>query len=174
MNIKETKALIVDEIRGHIEDSASTILVDYKGITVAEATKLRDEFRKENVLYKVYKNTMIKRAFDQLDADVDGVHFTGSTAIAFGLKDAVSPAKVLSKAMKDYNKMSFKVGYLDGKVIDKDSIVALSELPSKEELIAKMLGSLNAPITGLVGVLTGPIRKLGYALNAVIEQKEAN
>ena len=95
------------------------------------------------------------------------------TAIAFSEDDPVAPAKILTEAIRKYRKIEFKTGVVDGKVIDVDGIKALADLPSREELLAKLLGSMNAPIANLVGVLTGPVRALTYALNAIKEQKEA-
>ena len=98
-------------------------------------------------------------------------HIKGPTAIAFGLEDPVAPAKILSSNIDKLKKMEFKAGILEGEIIDKDAIEALAKLPSQEELIGKMLGSLNAPIYGFANVLSGTIRSLLYALNAIGEQK---
>ena len=123
--------------------------------------------------YKVYKNTLTELAAKDLGLDELIPYLKGPTAIAFGIKDPVAPAKILTEHMKKLKKMEFKVGVVDGKVIDVDGVKALADLPSREELIAKMLGSMNAPISGLVHVLGGTIRSLLYALNAVKETKEA-
>jgi large subunit ribosomal protein L10 len=173
MPVREEKVQIVSEIKERLSNSSSAILVDYKGLTVEEVNQLRKKFREAGVIYKVYKNTLIEIAARELGLEGLIPHLEGPTAIAFGVKDPVAPAKILLDTMKELNKMEFKVGVVDGKIIDVDGIKALAKLPSREELIAKMLGSLNAPIANLVGVLSGPIRALVYALNAIKAQKEA-
>lgn len=172
MNAKEQKAAVVEEIRGKFENSSSAILVDYIGLSVEEATKLRSEFRAAGVDYKVYKNTLTERAIEGMGFDDLKPFLKGPTAIAFGTEDPVAPAKILAKAIKDMKKMEMKAGVVDSKVIDAAGAEALAKLPSKEELIAKMLGSMNAPISNFVGVLNGTMRALVYALNAVAEQKQ--
>lgn len=172
MSAREKKAQIVEELKDRFSNSSSAILVDYRGLTVEEATELRKKFREAEVEYRVYKNTLTEIAAKELGYDELIPYLKGPTAIAFGIKDPVAPAKILSQAIKEFKKMEFKVGLVDGKVIDVDGIKALAELPSREELIAKMLGSMNAPIANLVGVLSGTIRALVYALNAIKEQKE--
>lgn len=173
MSAREKKAQIVEELKDRFSNSSSAILVDYRGLTVEEATKLRKKFRESDAVYKVYKNTLTEIAVKELGYEELIPYLEGPTAIAFGVKDPVAPAKVLTEAIKDFKKMELKVGLVDGKIIDVNGIKALAELPSREELIAKMLGSMNAPISNLVGVLSGTIRSLVYALNAIKEQKEA-
>ena len=173
MTVKEKKAQIVQELKDKFTNSSSAILVDYKGLNVQEVTELRNSFRQANVEYKVYKNTLTEIAAKEIGLEDIIPHLEGPTAIAFGIDDPVAPAKILTDAIKKYKKMEFKVGVVDGKVIDVDGIKELAELPSREELIAKLLGSMNAPITNLVGVLSGTMRALVYALNAIKEQKEA-
>jgi large subunit ribosomal protein L10 len=173
MPVKEQKAQIVQELKDKFSNSSSAILVDYRGLTVEEVTELRKKFREAGVDYKVYKNTLTEIAAKEVGCEGIIPFLEGPTAIAFGVNDPVAPAKILSEAIKEYKKMEFKVGIVGGKVIDVNGIKALAELPSREELIAKMLGSMNAPIANLVGVLSGTIRSLLYALNAVKQQKEA-
>ncbi|HHU48324.1 MAG TPA: 50S ribosomal protein L10 [Clostridiales bacterium] len=173
MSAREKKEQIVAEIKQKLADSSSAILIDYRGLTVEEVTQLRSEFRKNDVDYKVYKNTLTELAAKELGMDDLTPFLKGPTAIAFGVKDPVAPAKILTEGMKKLKKMQFKVGVVDGRIIDVNGIKALAELPSREELIAKMLGSMNAPISGLVNVLGGTMRSLLYALNAVKESKEA-
>lgn len=173
MTVKEKKAQIVQELKDKFTNSSSAILVDYKGLNVQEVTELRNNFRQANVEYKVYKNTLTEIAAKEIGLEEIIPYLEGPTAIAFGIDDPVAPAKILTDAIKKYKKMEFKVGVVDGKVIDVDGIKELAELPSREELIAKMLGSMNAPIANLVGVLSGTMRALVYALNAIKEQKEA-
>ncbi|NLI60274.1 MAG: 50S ribosomal protein L10 [Clostridiales bacterium] len=173
MSVREQKAQIVEELKDRFSKASSAILVDYKGLNVQEATELRNNFRQANVDYKVYKNTLTEIAAKEIGIEEIIPFLEGPTAIAFSDDDPVSPAKILTEAIKKYKKMEFKVGVVDGKVIDVDEIKDLAELPSREELIAKMLGSMNAPITNLVGVLSGPARALVYALNTIKDEKEA-
>jgi large subunit ribosomal protein L10 len=173
VDAREKKAQIVDELKEHFSSASSAVLVDYRGITVAEATAMREECRKAGVIYKIYKNTLTERAVKELGYDDLIPYLKGPTAIAFGLNDPVAPAKLLSDTIKKLKKMEFKVGVVEGKVVDVNGINALANLPSREEMLAKMLGSMNAPITGLAMVLSGTIRSLLYALKAVEEKKSA-
>ncbi len=173
MSAREEKVQIVAEIKEKLSNSSSAILVDYRGLNVEEVTQLRKEFRENGVDYKVYKNTLTELAAKELELDELIPFLKGPTAIAFGVEDPVAPAKILADSIKKLKKMEFKVGVVEGSVIDVDGIKALADLPSREELIAKMLGSMNAPITGMVSVLGGTLRSLLYTLNAVKEQKEA-
>lgn len=173
MSIKEQKVQIVEELKNKFQSSSSAVLVDYKGLNVQEVTELRGKFREANVDYKVYKNTLTEIAVKDIGMEELIPFLQGPTAIAFSEDDPVAPAKILTDAIRKYKKIEFKVGVVDGKVIDVDGVKALAELPSKEELIAKMLGGMNAPITNLVGVLSGTTRALVYALDAIREQKDA-
>lgn len=173
MSVRDEKAQIVEEIRKKLADSSSAVFVDYRGLTVEEVTQLRKQFREGGVDYKVYKNTLTELAAKELGLDELIPFLKGPTAIAFGVKDPVAPAKILSASMKKLKKMELKVGIVEGKVIDVAGITALAELPSREELIAKMLGSMNAPIANFVGVLGGPMRAFVYTLHAIKEKKEA-
>ncbi len=168
----KAKQAIVEEIQGKLSESASVIFYDYRGLTVAEVTDLRNKMRAAGVEYRVVKNSVISRAADKLGIEgLDGI-LAGPTAVAFGTTDAVAPAKILTQFIKATKKTAIKGGVLEGKVIDEAGVKYLSELPSKEELLAKMLGSLNAPITGLVMVLSGVMRQFVCALNAIKEKKE--
>lgn len=171
MSAKEEKVQLVQEIKEKLSSSSCVVLIDYKGITVEEANQLRKECREAGIDYKVYKNTLITIAAKELGLDGLEPYLKGPTAIAFGLEDPVAPAKILSSNIDKLKKMEFKAGILEGEIIDKDAIEALAKLPSQEELIGKMLGSLNAPIYGFANVLSGTIRSLLYALNAIGEQK---
>ena len=136
-------------------------------------TDLRNKFREAGVEYRVLKNTMIRRAVDALGMEgLDSV-LEGPTAVAFGMEDAVAPAKIISEFIKKTNKTEIKAGVLEGKVVDVAAVNALASLPSREVLVAKVLGSMNAPITGFVTALSGNIRNLLYVLNAIGEKKSA-
>ena len=169
----KAKEAAVSEIQEKMQQAQSVVFVDYRGLTVEEVTNLRCKMRDAGVEYKVIKNTMIQRAADK--EGIEGLNsiLEGTTAVAFGMKDPVSPAKILVDFAKDTKKTEIKGGVLDGKTIDVDGVKYLASLPSKEELLAKMMGSLNAPVTGLVMALSGVMRNLVCALNAIKEQKEA-
>lgn len=173
MSIREEKVKVVEELKTKFNDSSSVVLVDYKGLNVQEATELRETFREAGVDYKVYKNTLAEIAVKELGYDDLIEYLVGPTAIAFSEDDPVAPAKILTEAIRKYRKMALKGGIVDGKIIDIEGVRELAELPSREELIAKMLGSMNAPISNFVGVLNGTMRALVYALNGIKEQKEA-
>ena len=170
----QAKTAVVDEIKENLSNAQSVVIIDYRGLTVEEVTQLRNNMRAQGAVYKVLKNTMIKRAADELGIEGLDAMLEGPTAVAFGIEDAVAPAKVIvdfAKANKD--RITIKGGLLDNKVIGLNQIKYLAELPSKEVLIAKLLGTLNAPITNFVGVLAGVPRAFVCALNAIKEQKDA-
>lgn len=170
---REIKAQTVSEIKQLLKDSSSVVLVDYKGINVEEATRMRRQLSEAGIKYKVYKNTLVEIAAKEVGIVGLSAHLSGPTAMAFGLSDPVAPAKQISESIKKLNKMQIKAGLLEGKVIDAQSVKVLAELPSKQELVAKLLGSLNAPVVNLVGVLGGPVRAFVYALNSIKESKES-
>lgn len=167
------KEQAVADVADMMKRSQSMIIVDYRGLTVDEVTRLRTEFRNAGVEYRVIKNNMLKRAADSLDLEGVDALFAGPTAVAFGYEDPVAPAKIIHKFRKDTNKTQIKGGVLDGKAIDEAAVENLSKLPSKEELLAKMLGSLNAPITKFALALAAVPKGLAVALNAVVEQKQS-
>lgn len=169
----EVKKQIVLDIKEKMERAQGMVFYDYRGLTVSEVTELRNKFREVGVEYKVLKNSMIKRAADMLEIEGLDEHLAGPTAVAFGFEDPVAPAKVLVEYTKKLKKTEIKTGVLDNKVIGLDEINNLAELPSREQLLGMLAGTLNAPITGFARSLSGIISKLGYALNAVKEQKEA-
>jgi large subunit ribosomal protein L10 len=170
----QDKVQKVAEIAERLKTAKAMVLVDYKGISVEEINALRGKFREAGVEYVVLKNTLVRRAMD--DAGITELDhlLVGPSAFAFGIKDEVGPAKVISEFIEQSksDKMTIKAGIVSGKVIDAAGVAALSKLPPKEVLIAKMMGSLNAPVTNFVGVLSATLRSLVYAVDAVRKQKE--
>ncbi len=167
----EAKKLVVEDIKSKIQTAKSVVFVKFVGLTVAEDTELRREFRNNNVEYKVLKNTLIKRAFNDLGITSFDDDLNGPTSVAFGA-DETAAAKVIVEAAKKYeNKVAVKCAYVENEKVDEAGVKALAAMPSKEELIAKMLGSLQAPIANFVGVLSAMPRSLVIALNAVAEKK---
>jgi large subunit ribosomal protein L10 len=144
---KQAKQVVIDEIKEKFENSKSVVAVDYLGLTVEEADALRANLRKEGVVYTVYKNTLIKRAISGTDYESFGDALKGSTALAFSGDDVTAGARVLAKAMKDIKKMSFKGGVVEGVVYDKAMTEEFATIPTKEELIARLMGSIQSPLT---------------------------
>lgn len=167
----DEKVVKVGEIAEMFKSAYSVVLINYRGLTVEEVTGLRKQFRDAGVNYVVLKNTLIKRATDSLGIEGLDPFLTGPTAVAFGAQDPVAPAKVIVEFIKKAKKAEVKCGLMDGKLIDTAAVTALAELPPKEVLIARMMGSLNSPITGFVGVLSATLRSLVYAVDAVRKQK---
>ena len=172
--VLEEKKAVVSGLAETMKTAQSGVLVDYRGINVADDTKLRQKLRSSNVDYKVVKNTLMTLAAREIGFEaLEGV-LNGTTAMAVSRDDMVAPAKILSEyAQKSNGKFTIKAGFVEGRVISSAEVTALAELPPKEQLIARLLGGLNAPISGLVNVLNGNIRGLVVALNAIAEKKSA-
>jgi large subunit ribosomal protein L10 len=170
----EDKILKVSQITERLNNSKSMVMVDYKGISVEEITKLRVKFREAGVDYVVLKNSLVHRALNQAGITELNDLLVGPSAFAFGMKDEVSPAKIITDFISESksDKMTIKGGIVEGKVVDTETILTLSKLPPRDVLIAKMMGSLNAPVTNFVGVLSATLRSLVYAIDAVRKAKE--
>ena len=149
------KQAIVAELTDKIKGAASGVLVDYKGITVAEDTALRAECRKNELDYAVVKNTLVRRAIDNVGMNEMDEVLNGTTSMALSNGDPIAPMRVINKFSKQFNgaKFTIKAGFMDGKVLSLDEIMALAELPSKEALQAQVLGTMLAPISSLAMVL---------------------
>ncbi len=145
--IVDAKAAVVAEISEQIKDADSIVVVDYRGLTVAQDTELRKMLRSEGVAYKVYKNTFITSAIKGTDFEGIGSFLEGPTAIAVSKTDATAPARVLAKFAKTADKLEIKGGIVEGTVYDAKGIGVISAIPSRDELISKLLGSLQSPIT---------------------------
>jgi len=167
------KEQIVAYVAEKLEGSKAAVVTHYRGLNVAEATELRNKLREAGVEYKVVKNTLARIAASQTGLSDLNQYLTGPTAIAFSANDPVAPAKVLSEYAKKHDNLKIIAGIVEGKVIDANGVKALAALPPKEVLVAKLLGSMQSPISGLVNVLQGNIRNLVYVLNAVREKKGA-
>mgnify|MGYP001003222388 FL=1 len=171
-DIRPEKAGKVAELKDLLTSSKGVVLVDYCGLTVAEDTKLRSKMREAGVKYMVAKNTFIRIAAQEAGIEGLDAYLEHNTAVAFSAEDPVAPAKILNDFSKDHKALEIKAGILDGKVIGLDEVKAVAELPSREELLAKLVGSMQAPISGLVNVLQGTIRNFVYTLEAVRQKKE--
>lgn len=145
----EAKKSAVEEIKNLISNSKSIVLVDYKGITVEQDTTFRKNLRENNVTYKVIKNTLFKKACEQLGVTGLDEALNGTTAFAFGVEDETLAPRLVKNAMKEYSTLSIKAGYYNGNAIDEKEVIALASIPSKEQLVAQLLYVLNAPVSGL-------------------------
>ena len=157
-NAIEMKKAVVAEIKEKLVAAKSVILIDYRGLTVAEVTELRNQCRKAGVEYAVLKNTMVNLAAKE--AGIEGLEgfLKGPTAVAFGMEDAVAPAKVLTEFIKKTKKTEVKCGLLDGQILDAAGVEALAAIPSREVLIAKIMGSMMSAVSKFVYVVEA-IRK---------------
>lgn len=149
----EIKKPIVEEISANIEGAQSVVLVDHRGLTVAQDTELRKQLREAGVVYKVYKNTMLNFAFKGTEFEGLAPYLEGPSAIAISKDDATAPARILCKFAKTANQLEVKAGVVEGTVYDSKGIEAISAVPSREELLGKLLGSIQSPITNLARVL---------------------
>ncbi|MCO4345714.1 50S ribosomal protein L10 [Staphylococcus agnetis] len=161
--IIEAKKQHVDEISEQLKSSVSTVFVDYRGLTVAEVTELRKQLREAGVQYKVYKNTMLRRAAEK--AGIEGLdeYLAGPTAVAFTTEDVVAPAKVIAGFAKEHEALEIKTGVMEGSVISAEQVKTVGSLPSHEGLVSMLLSVLQAPM-----------RNFAYAVKAVGESKEEN
>lgn len=150
---QEAKKVVVEEIKNNIQNAKSIVLIDYRGITVAEDTALRKEFRQNNVVYRVYKNRLFKKACEELGITGFDPYLEGTTAFAFGMDEETVAPRIAKKQIKAINKMEIKAGYCDGEVIDAVAVDKLASIPSKEQLIANLLAMLNAPVSALARAL---------------------
>ena len=149
----ELKQPIVQAIVDDITDAQSIVLVDYRGLTVAQDTELRKQLREAGIVYKVCKNTMMKRAFEGTDFAQLDEYLEGPSAIAISKDDATAPARIICKFAKTAQALEVKAGVVEGTVYDANGVAELSKVPSREELLSKLLGSLQSPITNLARVL---------------------
>ncbi len=149
----ELKQPIVNEIAETVKDAESVILVQYSGVTVETDTQLRKEMREAGITYKVYKNTMMNFAFKDTDCEPLTQHLQGPNAIAVSKDDATAPARIISKYEKAAPNMKMIAGIVEGQYYDEKSVAALAAIPSREELLGRLLGSMQSPIANLARVL---------------------
>ncbi len=149
----ELKQPIVEAIKEHLDGAKGVVLVDYRGLTVEQDTELRSALRKENVIYKVYKNTMIKRAVEGTEFEPLTVDLEGPTAIAISKEDATAPGRVLAKAAKTAKALEIKSGVVEGTYYDAKGMQVVATIPAREELLSKLLGSLQSPMANFARVI---------------------
>ena len=157
----ELKQPIVDEISAAIKDAASVVIVKYSGITVAQDTVLRKQLREAGVTYKVYKNTLMRRAFQGTEFEGLVGDLKGTNAIAVSKDDATAPARIINNFAKGCPALELKAGVVEGIVYDADGMKAIASIPSREELLSKFLGSIKSPITNFARVLNQIAEKGG-------------
>lgn len=161
--ILELKGRVVSEVTEKLQKSSSAVVVDYRGLTVDEVTELRKKLREAGVEYKVYKNTLVRRAAQELGiSELNDELLVGPNAIAFGYEDPIAPARIISEFIKTHPKLELKMGVVEGEFYNKEKVEELSQIPSREMLIAKLLGSLKAPVSNFA-----------YMLDALIKKREA-
>lgn len=150
----ELKQPVVEEISASIKDAQSVVLVDYRGLTVEQDTNLRKQLREAGITYKVYKNTMMNFAFKGTDCESLSQHLEGPNAIAISKTDATAPARILAKFAKDAKALEIKAGIVEGTYYDAAGMEAISKIPSREELLGKLLGSIQSPIANFARVIS--------------------
>ena len=168
----ELKQPIVQEISENIKDAQSVVVVDYRGLTVAEDTQLRKALREAGVSYKVYKNTLVNRAIAGTEFESLKESLEGPSAFAISKDDATAPARILAKFAKTAPALEIKAGVVEGTFYDANGMKAIANVPSREELLSKLLGSLQSPITNLARVLN-QIAEKGGAADAAVEAAPA-
>ena len=170
----ELKKPIVDEISENVKDAQSVVIVDYRGLTVEQDTQLRRQLREAGITYKVYKNTMMNFAFKGTDFEALTPHLEGPSAIAISKDDATAPARVLAKFAKTTPVLELKGGVVEGVYYDAKGIIGISSIPSREELLSKLLGSIQSPIANFARVMNQLAEKGGAgACEAPAEEAKA-
>lgn len=169
----ENKKKIVEDLKKKFTTTKVVIVTDYKGLNVAQMTELRRNLSEAKVEFQVVKNTLLTRASKDTDAELLADVFKGPSGIALSFDDPVAPAKILTQFAKDNKKLEIKAGVMNGKMMNLDAITALSKLPSREELLAQVLSTMNAVPTGFVRALADVPRRMVNVLNAIKDQKEA-
>lgn len=171
---KNEKAEVISEILGLLNNTASVFLIDYKGIKVEDISKLRREFLKEGVQYKVFKNTYFKRALDESGKFPQlAEHLKGMTGFVFSGESVSATAKIIKKYFDDKQKFALKACYIESQFFSADKLDELSKLPSKAEIMAGILGSIDAPISGIVGAINAVMRDLASIIDEIAKKKAA-
>ena len=170
----ELKQPIVEEISAQIKDAQSVVLVDYRGLTVEQDTRLRKQLREAGITYKVYKNTMMNFAFKGTDFEALAPYLEGPSAVAISTEDATAPARVLCKFAKEADKLEIKGGVVEGIAYDAKGIGEIAKIPSREELLSKLLGSIQSPITNFARVMNQLAEKGGASECEAPAKEEAS
>lgn len=173
MLTRAQKEALVQELTEKLQRAQSVVFTDFRGLNVADTNQLRSQLRRAGVEYRVIKNTLVRRAAQA--AGIDGVDtlLEGPTALAFGYDDPVTPVRELTRFAKDFSQLQIKGGILEGRLIGQGELQRLADLPSKDELLAKVLGGMKAPLSGLAGAFSATLRSWLYVLEALRQQREA-
>lgn len=171
---RQTKHEQVASLKEELKEINTIFLCNFQGLTVDKDTQLRAKLRETGSKYAVIKNTLLKIAFTDSDFSQVSDQLVGNTAVAYSKENPVELAKILKDFSKDNEKFTFKVGVVEGQVIDLKGLEALASLPPKEVLVAKLMFMLNFPVQGLVNALSGNIRNLAVVLGQIQQQKEQN
>jgi large subunit ribosomal protein L10 len=163
----QLKQLVAD-----LTDAKGVVFAQYRGLTVKEIDKIRKNLRKENVKYSVVKITLLKKALAELGINSDQFQYTGPIAVAFSQDDETTPARIIKAMNKEHQNLLLDGGILDKKVIGKQMVISLADLPSKQQLLGQLVSVIAGPARGLVTVLSGNMRQLVYALNAIAEAQK--
>lgn len=171
--VRSEKEAVVQELVSKFQEASLVIVADYRGLNVAKITNLRQQLKKEDAELKVYKNTLMKLALKELKVEFPVEMFEGPSAVIVTKNDVAKTSKVTVNFSEEFESLKIKGGVLSKVVISDGSVQQLAKLPSREELIAKVIGSIKSPLTGLVGVLSGPMRGLVYVLQSIKDKKQS-
>ncbi|HYC79969.1 MAG TPA: 50S ribosomal protein L10 [Candidatus Binatia bacterium] len=163
----QLKSLVAD-----LSEAKGVVFAEYRGLTVKEIDKIRKNLRKENVKYQVVKVTLLKKAFEELGINSDEFKYTGPVAVAISQDDETTPARIIKALNKEHQNLTLGGGVIEKKVIGKQMVIQLADLPSKQQLLGQLVSVIAGPARGLVTVLSGNARQLVYALNAIAEAKK--
>ncbi|NCO36516.1 MAG: 50S ribosomal protein L10 [Armatimonadetes bacterium CG2_30_59_28] len=167
------KAAIVEGLRSNLDGAAGLVLADYRGITAQQMTALRRRARDTGAKFQVVKNTLFRRAVEGIDAEPLAEQLTGPLAVAFGFGDPVELIRLMADLGKEYPSLEIRSGFVDRRIVEPTAVLTMAKLPGRQDLLASVVGSLQAPIYGLVSTLGGVVRNLVYTLHAVKEQKQS-
>ena len=171
MLTRSQKEALVLEVTEKIKESKSLVFVDFQGLSVTDTQLVKKELRVAGVQYKVLKKRLFALAAQNAGVEMDASKLSGQFAVAFSMEDEIAGAKILHNFMKTHESMLLNGGVLEGKELSSEEVISLAKMPSKQELLAKVVGSMNAPLSGLVQVLSGNTRGLVVALKAIADQK---
>jgi large subunit ribosomal protein L10 len=163
----------IDQLRDHFDRASFTIVAGYKGLSVADVTRFRDALRKVDGRFRVVKNTMARRAVADRPTAPLAAHFKGPVGVVFAFGDPAAAAKVVQEFAKEAEKFGVAAGVMEGSLLTAAQVAEIADLPSREQLLARMLASMNSPVVGLVNVLSGNLRNLVGVLSAIAERKAA-
>lgn len=164
---REEKGKIVENLKEKLDKAAGLVLTNYHGLSVSQMQELKKELKGADAEFTVAKNTLISRASKQSDTAIPQESLEGPTAILFSFGDPLEPIKKLAEFIKKYELPSIKLGFFEGKELSKEAVLELSRIPGRNELYAKVVGSLSSPIFGLVNTLNGNLRNLVYVLEQI-------